>query len=162
MSGLDKDDKKGIFRRAYSAISPKWSRSNLDNIAGMGGVASKGFIIRNAFGSLKETLITRQRRKESFEEALVRLEITEESLKTNYSGLRRNSRIAYAASFLITMLTLYYAIQTDAFIYAIFAIAAFIYCFLLGMVSSYRAHQIINRKFISFSEWLKLREEWFI
>lgn len=156
------EKKKSLYRRYRDAVSPHWSRNSLDNIAGMGGVASKGYLLRSAVDSFKKSIARRDRISETFEEAVQRKGITKEQLAENHRQLVLSSRVSYFFAVFLTLLCILNSTDSNVVYMAMFAIPCFIYSTFSGMLYSYRAYQIKNRKFLSFAEWIQFREEWFV
>jgi len=100
-------------------------------------------------------------KKETFQEAKIRLGVSDLDLVQNY---RNYAYICYASLFfacICFIFSLYYLFFTHALFNAVTIIAVMVFCLANSFKFSFRAFQIKHQKLCSVKEWWDRAGEWF-
>lgn len=104
----------------------------------------------------------RSRIKETFEESVIRLDLSEEDLENKKVLFRKNANLFYIISLitLITSITLYFYNPDNYIQFLIIMPIISIYLFLLGFRFSFNRFQIEQRKLACLKDFIKKPKKW--
>ncbi len=141
-------------------FSRKAWRNSAENMIG-GSSIKRGELLKANLDALNEVMRTKEVRKETFEEAVARKELTPDQLQLQRGTLVVSSRMSYAFGFVMLLAVCYFSFLGQ--IPSILASAAgFCFCIVGGWIRAYRAWQIELRRFAPLSEFTHNPEAWIV
>ena len=143
------------FRLPNLLPNPKLTQNNVENLLDLAEHKKRWALLSEFYGKLFKP----ERRYETFDEAVERLELTPEKLQTRRRELIVESRLCYAFAFLMLISGIGLGWNLFSEVMAVLVSVAFI---LNGISRAVRVQQIDTKTLSGVDAWIRNSEYWFV
>lgn len=140
-------------------IIPEVAKNSASNL--LGASHERLSFLRSSYQRLRAVTAPRTVRKETFEDAVARLQLSEDQLSVRCGSLVVGSRLSYAAAVALVLITAYYAVGGQL-LQVLAGGSLFFFAAVSGLVRSFRAWQIRIRRLAPLQEFMAKPELWIV
>lgn len=151
------EDRESV--RAWIFSRKAW-RNTPSNMMGSTGI-KRGALLKANLDAFNDVVKTKETRKETFQEAVSRKQLSGDQLQLQRGSLVVSSRMSYSFGLFMLLVVCYFSLFGQ--IPSVLASAAgFCFCIVGGWIRAYRAWQIELQRFAPLSEFTHHPEAWIV